>query len=201
MMIVFILFGVYYLLSPKMMNKKIAVFGMFGIVLTLVFALHVAEIVESWISADLELDRIRLGMSPVYVVIMAVGCAVIANLVSSRKLRGSSKGIAVVTVFCIVLVVTSPVLAELRDSTVFDGWMIASDDYFTESEIAALKSVEVYVPAVSSVYIDHKVMRYYPSSKGYPDYDMTYISFKKGGDELYSGTVNIPIKVEYVIVR
>ena len=201
MMIVFILFGIYYLLSPKMMNKKIAVFGMFGIVLTLVFAPHVAEIVESWLSADLELDRLRLVMSPVYAVIMGVGCAVIANLVSSRKPRGSSKGIAVVTLLCIALVVASPVLAESRDSTVFDGWMIASDAYFTESEIAALETVEMYVPAGSSVYGDHKVIRYYPSSKRYLNYDMTYYSFKRGGDKLYSEVVDISNLAEYVIVR
>lgn len=201
MLIVFILFGIYYLLSPKMMNKKIAVFGMFGVVLTLVFAPHVAEIVESWLSADLELDRLRLVMSPVYAVIMAVGCAVIANLLSSRKSCGSNKGIAVVTLLCIALVVASPVLAESRDSTVFDGWTIADTDYFTESEIAALESAEMYVPAGSSVYSDHRVMRYYPSSKGYLDYDMTYLSFKKGGDKLYSEVVDISNLAEYVIVR
>lgn len=201
MMIVFILFGIYYLLSPKMMNKKIAVFGMFGVVLTLVFAPHVAEIVGSWLSADLELDRLRLVMSPVYAVIMAVGSLVIANILSSRKSCGSNKGIAVVTLLCIALVVASPVLAESRDSTVFDGWMIANTDYFIESEISALENVEMYVPAGLSVYSDHKVMRYYPGSKGYMNYDMTYLSFKKGGDKLYSEQVSVPTKAEYVIVR
>lgn len=201
MLIVFILFGIYCLLSPKMMNKKIAVFGMFGIVLTLVFAPHAAEIVESWLSADLELDRLRLVISPVYAVIMAVGCAVIATLLSSRKPRSSSKGIAVVTLLCIALVVASRVLAESRDSTVFDGWMIADTDYFTESEIAALETVEMYVPAGSSVYSDYRVMRYYPSSKGYLNYDMTYLSFKKGGDKLYSERVGASGMAEYVIMR
>ena len=201
MLIVFILFGVYYLLSPKLLGKNIAVFGMFGLVLTLVFTPYVMEIVEMWLSADLELDRLRLVMSPVYAVIMAVGCAVIANLLSSHKSCGSNKGIAVVTLLCIALVVASPVLAESRDSTVFDGWMIADTDYFIESEISALESVGMYVPAGSSVYTDHSVMRYYPGSKGYLNYDMMYISFKKGGDKLYSERVGASGMAEYVIVR
>jgi len=201
MLIVFILFGVYYLLSPKLLGKNIAVFGMFGLVLTLVFTPYVMEIVEMLLSADLELDRLRLVMSPVYAVIMAVGSLVIANLLSSRKSCGSNKGIAVVTLLCIALVVASPVLAESRDSTVFDGWMIADTDYFTESEIAALENVEMYVPAGSSVYTDHSVMRYYPGSKGYLNYDMMYISFKKGGDKLYSERVGASGMAEYVIMR
>ncbi|MBE6506818.1 MAG: hypothetical protein E7Z72_02675 [Methanocorpusculum parvum] len=202
MMIVFILFGIYYLLSPKMMNKKIAVFGMFGIVLTLVFAPHVAEIVESWLSTDLELDRLRLVMSPVYAVIMAVGCAVIANLVSSMKNdNGRKRGVPVAILLCIALIVASPIMAESRDSTAFDGLMIADTDYFTETEMVALNSLEEYIPAGSSIYTDQPVMRYYPGSKGYLNYDMAYFSFKNGGDKLYSENVDVPHLVEYVIVR
>ena len=202
MMLVFILFGIYYLLSPKMMNKKIAVFGMFGIVLTLVFAPHVAEIVESWLSADLELDRLRLVMSPVYAVIMGVGCAVIANLVSSMKNdNGRKRGVPVAILLCIALIIVSPIITESRDSTVFDGWVIADTDYFTENEMTALESLEQYIPTGSAIYTDHSVMRYYPGSKGFSNYDMTYFFFKNGGDKLHSEVVNIPSMVEYVIVR
>ena len=201
MLIVFILFGVYYLLSPKLLGKKVAVFGMFGLVLTLVFTPYVMEIVEMWLSADLELDRLRLVMSPVYAIIMAVGSLVIANLLSPYNSGSSSKGIAVATLLCIALVVASPVLAESRDSTVFDGWMIADTEYFIESEITALESLEMYVPSGSSVYTDHSVMRYYPGSKGYLNYDMMYFSFKKGMDKLYSEIMDISSKAEYVVIR
>ena len=79
--------------------------------------------------------------------------------------------------------------------------MIADADYFTESEIAALESVEMYMPAGSPVYSDHRVMRYYPSSKGYMNYGMMYLSFKKGGDRLYSERVGASGMAEYVIMR
>ena len=201
MLIVFILFGVYYLLSPKLQGKKIAVFGMFGLVLTLVFTPYVMELVEMWLSADLELDRLRLVMSPVYAIIMAVGCLVIANLLSSRKPCSPNKGIAVAAVLCIALVVASPVLAESRDSTVFDGWMIASDEYFTESEIAALETVEMYVPAGSSVYCDERVTRYMPNSQKYLNYGMAYFSFINEGDKLYSEILGSPLEDWYGVVR
>lgn len=201
MLIVFILFGVYYLLSPKLLGKNIAVFGMFGLVLTLVFTPYVMEIIEMWLSADLELDRLRLVMSPVYAVIMAVGSLVIANLLSSRKSCGSNKGIAVVTLLCIALVVASPVLAESRDSTVFDGWMIADTDYFTESEIAALESVEMYVPFSSLMYLDVKVMRYYPLSSAYSAYGMTYFIAKDQGNSMYQKKIDIKEHVQYIFVR
>ena len=201
MLLIFILFGVYYLLSPKLLGRKIAVFGMFGLVLTLVFTPYVMEVVEMWLSVDLELDRLRLVMSPVYAVIMAVGCLVIANLLSSQKPGSSNKGIAVVTLLCVALVVASPVLAESRDSTVFDGWMIADTNYFTESEIATLDVFEVYVPAGSSIYCDQRVTRYIPYSQKYLNYGMTYFSFVNEGDRLYSEILDKPQEGWYSIVR
>ena len=201
LIIVFILFGVYYLLSPKLLGKKIAVFGMFGLVLTLVFTPYVMELVEMWLNSDFMLNRLRLVMSPVYAVIMAVGCLVIANLLSSRKPRGSSKGIAVVTVLCIALVVASPVLAESRDSTVFDGWMIADTDYFTESELTALAAIKLYVPSSSSFYSDEKVTNYYPRTDGYSKYGMTFFIFKNSGNMMYQKEINIQEHVQYVFVR
>lgn len=201
MLIVFILFGVYYLLSPKLLGKKIAVFGMFGLVLTLVFTPYVMEIVEMWLSADLELDRLRLVMSPVYAIIMAVGCVVIANLLSSYKPGSSSKGIAVVTLLCIALVVASPVLAESRDSTVFDGWMIADTDYFTENDLATLENVAMYVPFSSLMFLDEKVMRYYPFSSAFSAYGMTYFIAKGQGNQMYQKEIDIKEHVQYVLVR
>ena len=204
MMLVFILFGVYYLLSPKMMNKKVAVFGMFGVVLTLIFSPSVMEIVEMWLGTDLMLSRIRLVMSPIFAIIMAVGCLVIGNIIATRKSENHNsniKGILVIIILCIALVTASPILVGCRDTTVFDGVVIADTNYFTETEYSSFTIISEYIPMGSTAYTDNPTERNFPYSKEFLRYNMPYISLKDGGDMLFVDDNSVRETVEYVILR
>ena len=192
--------GVIALLSPKIIDKKIAMLGMAGLVLAIVFIPGVMDLFEMFISGDLELDRIRLVLSPIFAVIMAVGAVVIGNL-WNKKHTGKFNGAVVTVILCMLLVVTSPLILESRDSPVFAGTQFGEVHFFTEQELASFDIVENYLPLSSSVYTDYDTSRYFAAGKAFEKYGYPYYSFRNGADKLYSEDVSVENLVKYVINR
>ena len=192
--------GVIALLSPKIIDKKIAMLGMAGLVLAIVFIPGVMDLFEMFISGDLELDRVRLVLSPIFAVIMAVGAVVIGNL-WNKKHTGKFNGAVVTVILCMLLVVTSPLILESRDSPVFAGTQFGEVHFFTEQELASFDIVENYLPLSSSVYTDYDTSRYFAAGKAFEKYGYPYYSFRNGADKLYSEDVSVENLVKYVINR
>ena len=192
--------GVISLLSPKIIDKKIAMLGMAGVVLAIIFIPGVMDLFEMVINGDLELDRIRLVLSPIFAVIMAVGAVVVGNL-WNKKYTGKFNGAVVTVILCMLLVVTSPLILESRDSPVFAGTQFGEVHFFTEQELSSFDIVEHYLPLSSSIYTDYDTSRYFATGKAFEKYGYSYYSFRNGADKLYSEDVSVESQVKYVINR
>ena len=198
--ILILLPGVIALLSPKILDKKISVLGMTGLVLAIIFIPGVVDLFEMFINGNLELDRIRLVFSPIFAVIMATGAVVVANLWNKRY-SCKFNGAVVAVILCMLLVITSPIILESRDGPVFAGTQFGEVHYFTEQELDSFAIVENYLPLSSSVYTDYDISRYFATGKAFEKYGYSYYSFRNGADVLYSDDVSIENQAKYVINR
>ncbi|HJJ48972.1 MAG TPA: hypothetical protein O0X39_08320 [Methanocorpusculum sp.] len=225
-LIAFILItGVYHLLSPKLADKKIAVFGLICGILAVIFIPGVFDSIEYIVGMDLELDRIRLLLASFFAIVLAAGALIAGNLVSGhfqQKIRCNDKecnkiestpdtcrlkkygnsGVIAVMVLCVLMVIISPVLTESADNSAFDKTSIAITHYFTDENTAAFSMIETFIPQKTKIHSDYDVQRYYQLGQQYTKYGIPVYPVGNIIDDLFNKEIKITSSgYKYILLR
>ena len=147
---------------------------------------------------NIEAFRFRLMMAPLYAVVLGIGVFVLYQLLSSKNTEKTLPKI-LTCVFCLMLVIASPVYAGSTDARAYINTENEEVNYFNENDLELLEYVETYVPENSQILSDHIIFRYYASTNSgeheipyYRVIDRIYLAFTG---------VNQYKNVEYVLLR
>lgn len=178
-MIIFVVIGLYMLLTRVPSQKKIMILLPFSIILFVFYVPGIAE-VSSTLIDSLQLLRFRLVMAPIFAIIMAVGCVYLYNILyrhSSRKIicRG------IIICLCLLLVISSVFFGYSRDNEIFYNDIFEPKEfYYNTSDLSILLYIGNYVESESSFYAPRGYLNYYPSNSVFEKYGQAYYESEIG---------------------
>lgn len=162
LILVVILIGLYYITSNN--NKWKRTLILWPITLGL-FALFTPGVADAFpiISNMEQIGRLQIILAPLFAVIMSIGLVVLGHIIS-KGLNHPKIAPAIMLMFCILIVIASPILTNSKDSSFFEGTKLYSDDVaFSATDIATFTFVEQIIPSESNIYSDYKSIRYFTS--------------------------------------
>ena len=187
LMLIVILFGLFFLVHPINQKARISILWPISLLLFAVFIPGVADAFT--IIAHMEqIGRLQIVLAPIFAIVMAIGCLVLGYICCNKSHQ--KIGTTVVIVFCILLVLASPILSNSRDSDVFEALdnpkLGQSVNYFTEQEIYAFQHIETTVQPGSGILSDYAATRYFTTSKVAADVGRPHYTFPSGTLETFT---------------
>lgn len=172
---IFSLVALYYLLSGK---KSIILINMAIIaMLFIVFFLPGIADISTYIVTSLEIERIRDILSPLFAIISAIGCVVIIYSVDKLIQLKSKISIGKVGVIflCIILVISTPILIQSRDTPIFSSNSGLYDNtYFYSSDLSMFNTINTYLHSGAMITSDYYSERYVPYKAEYGRLNIKY---------------------------
>lgn len=196
--LIFSLIGLYYILSPKQISRKIAILCPIILLMIIFYIPYIVDL-SSIISTMLQIARIRFVLSPFFAIVMAFGCIVLANMISKNG-KKTALAIAVVIVLCLIFAISSPIITNTRDSNVFDNTSISQKLYYNDNDLSMFHTISNYLPLGSSYYSDYPVVQYFPHTANYGIFDLPYYYSMIGMSNFFTGNQSIPTDM-YIIYR
>lgn len=194
LLVCFLIFGLFYLGKKGNMQNKSTVLLPFCLVFLPIFISGVIELT----GLNIEAFRFRLMMAPLYAVALGIGAFVLYQSLSSEKSESQSPKI-LTCVFCLMLVIASPVYAGSTDASTYLGTENEEVNYFNENDLELLEYVETYVSQNSQILSDHIIYRYYSSTNS-GEYEIPYYRVIDRIYLAFTG-INQYKDVEYVLLR
>lgn len=200
LLIIVILMGLYYLMLPQNLRTKSVILWPITLLLFAVFIPGVAD-TFTIISMMEQIGRLQIVLAPIFAVVMAIGCLVLGYFIFNKC--QSSKAVAIIMiVFCILMIIASPIISNSRDSDLFLGTELGnSKTYFTESEIAMFDYVEMNVSPGSGIHTDYAATRYFTTSQKMQSVGKPYYTFPAGTLELFTDDSSVLNQNSYLIFR
>lgn len=200
LLLIVILLGLYYLTLPQNLRNKSVILGPIALLLFAVFIPGVAD-AFTMISTMEQIGRLQIVLAPIFAVVMAIGCLVLGYCIFN-KYRSPKLVVIILIVFCVLLVIASPVISNSRDSSLFLGTDIGSSkQYFTASEISMFTYVEKNVSPGSGINADYAATRYFTVSQAMQSIGKSYYTFPAGTLELFTDDSTILKQDSYLIFR
>jgi len=192
--------GMYYLMLPQNLRTKSVILWPITLLLFAVFIPGVAD-AFTMISMMEQIGRLQIVLAPIFAVVMAIGCLVLGFFIFNKF--QSSKAVAIIMiVFCILMIIASPIISNSRDSDLFLGTELGSSKtYFTESEISMFGYVEKNVSSGSGIYSDYAATRYFTASQNMLSIGKPYYTFPAGTLELFTDDSSVLNQNSYLIFR
>ena len=196
-----LLFCMIYYLAPKFIEERHPVLIFLPMtVLFLIFFLQGITDISTQIVNMLQVIRWRLILAPFFAVGLGIGFCVLLNLIYNKSKRQNVALIFTVCL-CILLVVSSPVINEGKQSTLFAGTSFGEmPGYFNDNDLMLFDTLALYIPDGSDIYSDHLVNLYYSQNPGMDLYDLPYYNKPIGMALLFSGQQE-NIDYPYVVFR
>ena len=200
LLLIVILFGLYYLMLPQNLRNKAVILWPIALLL---FAIFIPGVTDAFtmISMMEQIGRLQIVLAPIFAVVMAIGCLVLGYFIFN-KCRSPKLVVIILIVFCVLLVIASPVISNSRDSSLFLGTDLGSSkQYFTASEISMFTYVEKNVSPGSGINADYAATRYFTTSQVMQSIGKPYYTFPAGTLELFTDDSTILNQNSYLIFR
>ena len=200
LLLIIIILGMYYLMLPQNLRTKSVILWPITLLLFAVFIPGVAD-AFTMISMMEQIGRLQIVLAPIFAVVMAIGCLVLGFFIFNKF--QSSKAVAIIMiVFCILMIIASPIISNSRDSDLFLGTELGSSKtYFTESEISMFGYVEKNVLSGSGIHSDYATTRYFTASQKMQSIGTPYYTFPAGTLELFTDDSTVLNQNSYLIFR
>ena len=185
LMLIVILLGLYYITNQNNKWKKSYLLWPITLVMFALFTPGVADAFPI-ISSMEQIGRLQIVLAPLFAVVMAIGFLILGCIIA-KGFNLPKIAPAVMLVFCVLVVVASPVITSSKDSSLFYGTDLYSESVaFSNSEIASFTFVEQSVPPTSNIYSDYQSIRYFSSQPSVQSLGKPYYSFPAGTLELFT---------------
>lgn len=197
-LVIFVIFGLYFMFSPKNIKYKI---GFLCIPTLILFALFIPGILDisTFLADELQIERMRSVISPIFAVVMGIGCVVMINTINTH-ITNKNIGVWIAIVLCIFLVIASPIMIQTRDTEFFSNSTLFDERYFDNTELSLFQSISTYYSPGTPMITDYYVERYFPDDEHYSKYNMKYFSFEPLMQDLFLET-NMQLSESYIIFR
>lgn len=183
-LIIFVLSGLYFMLSRNNLKTKIGYLSIPLLLLILVFIPGVLDI-SSIMMNSLQIERLRALISPFFAIVMGIGCVVIIQAIN-RDNKNKKKGGLIVIFMCIILIIASPIMIQAKDSELFTTTTFTDDRYFDDGDLSMLQIITTYYSENSELITDYFISRYFPDSVDYSRYNQKYYAFTEELPDLFS---------------
>ena len=107
--------------------------------------------------------RWRIILAPIFAVGLGVGCVVLGNILY-QTFHSKKTASGLVIVFCIIMIIASPILCNANDNSVFVGTDLEFRQHFTESELSMYNTIERVIPNGADLYADHRTSLYFSNN-------------------------------------
>lgn len=189
----FILLGIFHVGNERNILKKTAVLLPFIIIFMPIFIEGMVDI----LGVNIEAFRFRLLITPIFVIIISVGCFILYQTLQSLKKNENISSIITISI-CIILIALSPAYIIPTDAAVYSETENREVNYFNENDQRLIEYIEYYIPFGSSILSDHIMYRYYTTPHN--EYGIPYYNIQNKLYSLFtSGTLDKHI--EYTVFR
>ena len=161
----FLLVGIYHLSNKENINKQYSILLPFSLIFIPIFVDGMVDIA----GINIEVDRFRLMIVPIFATTIAVGCFLFYQLLNTTFKNGKIPKVVIYSIW-ILLIVLSPTYIIPTDAIVYAETENREVNYFNENDIILLEHIENYLPYGSDILSDHIIYRYYTSTKN--EYDI-----------------------------
>ena len=143
--------------------------------------------------------RWRIILAPIFAVGLGIGCIVLGNILY-QTFHSKKTSTILVCIFCIIMVISSPILCNANDNSVFVGTDLEYRTHFTESELSMYNTIETYIPNGVDIYSDHKTGLYFSNNPSIKALGLSYYSRPIGMNKLFEEIVD-STQYPYIIFK
>ena len=158
-MVILIMCGIYYILSPINLKQKLVTLGVITLVMFPFFIPGVFDI-SYILESMLGLARFRIAMAVFFALIMGVGGVVLINSLN-KYLKNIKLSVVLLVVVYMIFVILSPICYVSSDSSVFDDTPLTSHRYFETEDINTKDFIMQFIPDDTTVYSDSPFSRFF----------------------------------------
>lgn len=198
LMVILLYFCIFSLISKRQRNAKITVVIPCLIAFIVIFLPNIVDI-SSMMANMLLVVRWRIILAPIFAVGLGIGCVVMGNILYQTFHSKKTASILVI-VFCIIMVIASPILSNANDNSVFVGTDLEYRSHFTESELSMYNTIETYIPNGVDIYSDHKTGLYFSYNPAIEALGLSYYSRPIGMNSLFEEKVDLA-QYPYIIFK
>ena len=184
--ILFLISGLYFILSRKNKLTKLAVIAPMVLIFTPFFIYGITEGIDILWNVFLA-ERWRIFVRPIFAIVIGVGIAVVLlTLGSVMKMKKPTVNMVLV-VSLILLVIAGPVIHDAKDADIFSKEDMGGKEYYiTESELMMKGFIDTAIRDGNKLLIDYPYHNYFMSSSKYKDYNITYFNMHTKKSEFLS---------------
>lgn len=171
------------------------------IVLFLIFFLPGITDISSQVVNMFQVIRWRFILAPIFAVGLGIGFCILLNIIY-KKTQKTTVPLVLIVLLCILFVLSSPVLYQAKENTVFDNSVVESAvvSHFDSDDLSMYGFVASSISSGSNIWTDYPTSMYYSTNAGMELYNQPYYSYNLGMIDLFS-EINQDITCQYIIFR
>lgn len=202
--ILFLISGLYFILSRKNKLTKLAAIAPLVLVFTPFFIYGIADAFNVFTNVFL-IDRWRIFVRPFFAIVIGVGIAVVMLTLSSVMKMKKPTANMVLVLSLILLVIAGPIIHDAKDADIFSKEDMGGKQYYlSDDELNMRIFIEENIPYGSGLVVDYPYCYYYLESSSYANYNVQYFNAYKGTPKYLSLFVfdNVNLSTDdYVVFR
>lgn len=200
-MLCLILFGIYYLIYFHNNKMSICVLMPIGLLLFALFIPGVAE-ASAFLSALEQVSRFQIVVSPIFAVLMGVGCLIFAKLLQNHNKNGCKLSAIATIILLVLFSMTSVVFVSSADSPGFVGTEFQKyPDWLNYDDYLLFDTINDYAPLGSSVYAEAVASRFFASGGEYTIIDKKEINIQESMMPLFQSDYKTEDTSCYILFR
>jgi hypothetical protein len=198
LMLILLYFCIYHLISKQHRNTKYIILLPCIIVFLVLFLPNIVDI-SSMMSNMLLVMRWRIILAPLFAVALGIGCVVMGNILY-QQFHSKKVAASLLIIFCMVMVIASPILCNASDNTAFVGTDLESRLHFTESDLSMYNAIGTYIPNGLDLYSDQRTSVYFSNNPSVETLGLSYYSRPIGMSLLFEDIINTD-RYPYIIYK
>jgi hypothetical protein len=188
LMLILLYFCIYYLISKQHRNTKYIILLPCIVVFLVLFLPNIVDI-SAMMSNMFLVMRWRIILAPLFAVALSIGCVVMGNVLY-QQFHSKKAAASLLIIFCIVMVIASPILCNAGDNASFVGTDLEYRLHFTESDLSMYNTIETFIPNGLDLYSDQRTNVYFSNNPSIETLGLPYYSRPIGMSLLFEDRIN-----------